>query len=56
MPKISVLMPIYKKYPTMLFYLFLYKIAHFFIAHKIKSDKEYIKILGISFRINKKAL
>lgn len=42
---------IYKKYPAMTYYKYLYKFFHFFIGYKIKGEKKYIKILGISFRI-----
>ena len=42
-----------KKYPTMRFYICLYRLLHFFADYKIKDEKKYIKILGFSFRINK---
>jgi len=43
-----------KKYPAMRYYRYLYSFLHFFIDYKVKEDRRYIKILGVSLQINKK--
>jgi len=39
------------KYPSIKYYKCLYKFIHFFMDYKIKDEKKYIKILGLSFCI-----